>query len=262
MFRHTFDVGSDNLIIISSKRVTNELLDRIFKFIQFVRYDFNQNIHGSSGYNFNNAKADEVISVTNDFITYLNIFLEQVVDTNNKFFPFESNIELGENIDILTLVTINGNEVAKAVDLVADFNKLLKPFIVDFVFEILKKSDHSDLVVYFQDISRADEVANWKASFEVGNEKKISRNIQNASISMSYNPLNLNKPKVYGFNDNPARIFPLFTILQSTTSIKSKVIGHVVGSMDSVNEIEKFIKTSKHDCLVIDGELDEHYFWV
>lgn len=262
MFRHTFDVGSDSLIIISSQRVSNILLDRIFKFIQFVRYDFNQNIHGSSAYNFNNAKPNDVVSATKDFVTYLKIFLEQVVDTGNKFFPFESNSNLGESIDILSLISISGNEVLKNEDLIADFSKLLKPFIVDFVFEILKTESYTDLVVYFHDISRADEKANWKATFEVGNEKQISRNIQNASISMSYNSLNLNKSKVFGFSDNPAKIFPLFIILQSTTSIKSKVLGCVIGSMDKVHDIEKFIKNSKHDCLIIDGELDEYYFWV
>lgn len=261
MFKHTFDFGSDNLEIISAKKIETSLLDKIFKFIQFVRYDFNPNIHGSSAYNFNNASQSEVISVTHDFINYLRLFLDEVVDSNNLFFPFESSQDFDMNIDILSLIDIRSENILKRVDIVADFNKLLKPFIIDFVFELIKSEKYENIIVLFEDIVRVDEKAKWKAKFEITELTKISRDIRNSSISFSYNPLNRSKTGIKGFTGNPAQIFPLFVLLTAENAMKSKSTSTAISQMNNVYEIEKFIKGKKYDSMIVDSELQNHYFW-
>lgn len=261
MFKHTFDFGSDNLQIISSQKIKSTLLDKIFKFIQFVRYDFNPNIHGSSAYNFNNSKQEEIISVTHDFINFLKLFLDEVVDSNNLFFPFESSKEFDTHLDVLSLIDIKGDNVLKRVDIVADFNKLLKAFIIDFVFELIKSEGFSNIIVLFEDIVRVDEIAKWKAKFEIIEDTRITRDIQNAAISLSYNPLNLSRQGAKGFTGSPSKIFPLFVLLTAENAMKSKATGIAIGQMDNIYEIEKFIKKKQYDSLIIDGEMEKHYFW-
>lgn len=261
MYKHTFDFSSDNLQIISSQKIKPTLLDKIFKFIQFVRYDFNPNIHGSSAYNFNNSKQEEVISVTHDFISFLKLFLFEVVDSNNLFFPFESSNEFDMNTDILSLIDIRGENILKRVDIVADFNKLLKAFIIDFVFELIKSEKYQNVIVLFEDIVRVDEIATWKTKFEIFENTRITRVIQNSTISLSYNPLNLSKKGIKGFTGSPYKIFPLFVLLNAENAMKSKATGIALGQMSNIYEMEKFIKKKQYDSLIIDGEMEKHYFW-
>jgi hypothetical protein len=249
MYKHSFDFGSSNLSIVSKKVLKKQLLDQIFRFIQFVRYDVSHIIHNSSGYTLNTTEENTVCNLSKEFIYYLKFNFQKAKETDFAFYPFKPNKT--KKLEFEDIFTVEKNLVIKKVKIFFDSTILLQAFIMDQIFDLLKENEISDFIIDNQNYYRSDGFSEWPVTFKVENLPEFKRVLKEGSLSLNFNFNKNLKPK-YTFGSMSKLLKYKYAIYQTDTCVDSVLLNWELQKLSTEFDYKSFAHLNKIDLTVID----------
>ncbi len=258
MFKHNFDFGSSNLIIWSEKKIKDSYLDQIFKLLQFIKYDFNRNIHNSSAYRFNAANEGANVLLTPEFVFFLKRNIEIATDSGLSPF-YDNNKKTIKNID--ELVEIEDNLITKNKNIYFDTKVLLQAFVVDTIFDLLAGFKLKDFLISTHNYHRSNGNRSWKVSFTLEENQEFTTKLINQAIGLNFND-NYLKPNKQAtkFASLDLPIVHKFSIFKAETAIETLILASGLKKIYLKSHFENYAHQNNSSFVIYDLDDNKHIF--
>ena len=253
MYKHSFDFGSTPIEIIAEERIKKNILDEIFKLIQFVRFDFNYKVHHSSAYELNDAAVDSPVKLSTEFIHYLKINITKTLFSEGQFNPFRAE----ENIEEAILV--EGNQVIKKSPAFFDSTVLMLAFTLDQIAETLIANKLETFLISTRDLHFGFGDKSWEVKFEVEDEFEYEVELTNEAAGLDFNKNYLTqKPQSrdkFGIKDS--EMIMKYCIFKTANAVTFKVISKILEKMTYKSDFQEFSTLNKIPVHIIDKDDNE-----
>jgi hypothetical protein len=261
VFRQTFEFGAKPIVITSDKLIVKEILDLIYEFIQFVKYDFNSDIHLSSGYLFSDAKVNTPVLLTKEFCEYLKLNYFNAISPANKFMPFRYTDREILSHELDGEIVINKEIVVKTSPLILDTKVLLQAYIVDGIYSTLKKSKIEGFLIQSGNFFLADNKKFWDIKFELEDDLIYRTRIKNSCIGFHFlHDYMINKKTPAGFVNIDEVINPKYVIFETETALENKIKSFDFKDYGLKSEFKTYALERKVEVIVFDKNDSEFVF--
>ncbi len=258
MVRYNFDLGTTPILITTRKQITQEILDSIFKLIQFVRFDFNHTIHNSSGNRLTNAKVGVPFLVSPEFIHYLNLNKENLTKNFTPFLSKKDNTRANASGD--DLFSIQEHTVVKKYDFNFNSQIILQPYILDLIYELLSDKGYKNFLIQTNSYYRADKNGSWKIKYEIEDDIEIPDSIENEASGIIYNTINKKINPISGFANLDTNVTPSYAILKTESCVKCKVRAMDLFDVTTDSGFRMHSKNKQQEFIIIDSDLNKKFY--
>lgn len=256
--KHNFDWGTTKISIQTPDVIEDEVLSQIFDLIQFIKFDFNSNIHHSSAYQFNETSKDVPINLSPEFIFFLKANFTEIQNTDGLFYPIS---KISRKIFPSNLVNLNGNTVVKKEDFVFDAKYLILHFAVEQIEELLKKNDYKNYLISTNNFHVARGRKNWTISLDLDQHDEFIIEIQDEVGGIEFNRANSTDDyESTKFASNDKKIRFQFVIFKTDGLIRHRIISNLISNFRFESEFKEFCSYNKLSMFVIDQNGEEHMY--
>lgn len=239
MLKHSFDIGTTTLNIVTEEALSQEIMDHIFEVVQFIRYDFSKNIHESSGYRFNISDINIPTPVTPEFLFYLKLNINEYNLTDSSFSPFIVTDKTDEKIMLADYIAIEDNIVVKKKKIHFSTNTLLKPFIVDSITQILDLYEKKSFLLYTDNFYLAKGNKEWQLDIDSDFEGYIPKSLKNDSIGIFLNKFSNSEKKVpKKFASQDEAFSPEWLIYKEKANIAHFIRGYEISDLQTEGDLK------------------------
>ena len=260
MFKQTIEFTTHPIEIITIRELTNDVLTEIYDFIQFVKYDFNQDIHNSSAYLFNASDIGTPTLSNENFTYYLKKNIECVTKSKHAFNPFYSKSFKQDTDHPDRIIDINGYAFAKERPILFNTKLLMEAFVVDTVYEMLKLAEVHTFSISSRHVRRVDERQAWNISYPIEEKQTYKSKIQNGTVFFYY-PKMVNKKRVEIYNiDKNKYLIPRVIVIESIDAITCRIYASMTKPLTTKREFEDFAFKHRIQVIVYDDEGQSHRY--
>jgi hypothetical protein len=259
MNTYDFEFGTASIELHSKKDLKEQLLSELRKNVQFIRYDFNKNIHSSSAYRFNTAPVGSPFLVSIEFIDFLLANSEETEASEYVLVPFYSNSDSVIN-PIRSNFTVDNNTLIKHSEIFLDTGVLIQAYVVDFIFEKCLSENVKNFSVKSQSYARSNGKTDYEIAFSIEDDINFTAPTGNTAYCLHHNEEENPDNKISRFANSDIGIDCVYVITNAPTCMRAKSLATILSKNRSVSQFKSASTNFKKDIFVIDSNLEIHSF--
>lgn len=260
LYKQSINFTTQPLVIKTKKVLSHEVLMQISRFIQFVKYDFNMDIHNSSAYLFNASPLQTPTFTNYEFVYYLKKNIECAQLTNDKFNPFYTISNLSEEVSVTEEVEIEGEAVVKFSPIYFNTKPLLEAFVLDTTYDLLEKDDIREFVLETRHFTRVKSKKAIEVKYEIEDKNYYLSKIQHGTVYFHYVE-DKQRKFVTGHNiDSSVYLDPSVIVIESQEAINARIIAEMAEGLYTKKQFEDFAFKHRVRLVIYDKQTTSHTF--
>lgn len=260
MYKQTFEFTTYPLVLKSKKLLSHETLMEVFEFIQFVKYDFNQDIHNSSAYLFNVSPIRTPTLSNDKFTYYLRRNLEIAEATGNYFNPFYTLENLTGDIDPVENIETTGYAFVKLREILFNTKPLFEAFALDTIYSILKLAGVTDFMLESKHFRMASGRVRWPIKYQVEDKVFHKTYISSGTIYFHYVEEEIpDVPSAYNV-DTAGLVDPNLIVFETISAIDGKAFGALTEGFYTKKHFQDFAFDKRMNLIMYDTKNKSHQF--